>query len=222
MRRTAPGVTALIGCALLALAGCAGGNAGAATTGTPNAGPPAPSAPPAVTPKSALAVLVVVPKGYPPHPRELSGPFTLQSFLGTLSAIPAEDRALLLNASFTEGYQASRISPDRKKQYTVRLFKTGSKKKAKDLQLGFWNQETHSGKFAVRGVPGVLSGRRIAPTGGPDESEAVAEVSFVVGTLVARISVRETGPVSSDLTPDTTLAATVGRQQYARLSSKSG
>lgn len=223
MRRTAPGVTVLVVGALLALPGCAGGDAGAATTGTANNSAAAPSVtPPPAAPKSALAGLIVVPNGYGPDARELSGPFTLQSFLGAISGVPGEDRALLLNASFKEGYQAVRVSPDRQKQYTVRLFRTGSKRKAQDLRVGFWNQDTFTGKYAVPGVPDIRTGRRVAPTGAPDESEAVAQAAFVTGNLLAQITVRQTGPIAGNLQPDTTLAAMLAQQQYKRLTSKSG
>jgi pyruvate/2-oxoglutarate dehydrogenase complex dihydrolipoamide acyltransferase (E2) component len=218
-------VTVLVACALMALPGCAGGDAGAATSSTPKnaAAPAVPTPPPATeTPKSTLAGLIVVPNGYGPDHREVSGAFSLQSFLDTISGIPAEDRALLLNADFTEGYQAARISPDRKKQYTVRLFRTGSKRKAQDLRAGFWRQETFTGDYAVPAVPGVLTGRRVAPTGQPDESEAVAQASFVAGTMLAQITVRQTGPIGSTLRPDTKLATMLAQQQYKRLTAKAG
>jgi hypothetical protein len=213
-------VTVLVACALLTLPGCAGGDAGAATSSTPKG--VASSAPAATAPKSALAGLIVVPDRYGPDPRELSGAFTLQSFLGTISSVPAEDRALLLNADFAEGYQAARISPDRKKQYTVRLFRTGSKRKAEDLRAGFWRQESFTSEYAVPKVPGVLTGRRTAPTGQPDESEAVAQASFVAGTMLAQITVRQTGPIGSNLQPDTKLATILAQQQYKRLTAKAG
>lgn len=219
MRRTAPGVTVLVVCALLALPGCAGGDAGAVTTGAAN-NAAAPAAPAPTTPKSALAALIVVPDGYGPDEREVSGPFTLQSFLGTISGVPAEDRALLLNASFKDGYQAVRISPDREKQYTIRLFRTGSKRKAQDLRAGFWSQETFSGSFSVPGVPEIRTGRWIGPNGVPDESEAVAQATFVTGNLLAQITVRQTGPITGDLQPDTTLVTALAQQEYKRLTSK--
>ncbi|GAA1529387.1 hypothetical protein [Kribbella lupini] len=223
MRRTAPGVTVLVVCALLALPGCAGGDAGAATTRTADsaAAPAAPSAQP-VAPKSALAGLIVVPNGYGPDARELSGPFTLQSFLGTISGVPAEDRALLLNASFKEGYQAVRLSPDREKQYTIRLFRTGSKRKAQDLRAGFWSQDIFSGNYSVPGVPDIRTGRRVGPNGVPDEIEAIAQAAFVTGNLLAQITVRQSGPITGNLQPDTKLATALAQQQYKRLTTKSG
>jgi hypothetical protein len=224
VRRTAPGVTVLVVCALLALPGCAGGDAGAVTADPANkaAAPAAPSAPTPAAPKSGLAGLIVVPNGYGPDERELSGPFTLQSFLGAISGVPAEDRALLLNASFKEGYQAVRISPDREKQYTIRLFRTGSKRKAQDLRAGFWSQDTFTGKYSVAGVPDIRTGRRVGPSGVPDESEAVAQASFVTGSLLAQITVRQTGPITGNLQPDTTLATALAQQQFKRLTTKSG
>ncbi|GAB3823982.1 hypothetical protein GCM10028799_41660 [Kribbella italica] len=216
-------MTVLVVCALLALPGCAGGDAGAVTTGTANkaAAPPAPTAPPTpAAAKSALAGLVVVPNGYAADARELSGPFTLQSFLGTLSGVPAEDRALLLNASFKEGYQAVRVSPDREKQYTIRLFRTGSKRKAQDLRAGFRSQDNFTGKYGVPGVPDVRTGRRVGPNGVPDEAEAVAQAAFVTGNLLAQITVRQTGPIAGNLQPDTTLATALAQQQYKRLTTK--
>jgi hypothetical protein len=136
--------------------------------------------------------------------------------------VPAVDRALLLNASFTEGYQVFRVSPDRRKRFTLELFKTGSKAKAVDLQQGFWKQDVHSRKFAVPGVPGALTDARVEVVGSSDQMEAVAQTSFVVGTLVAELTIRESGTVQNAPTPDTALIATLTRQQKDRLARKSG
>lgn len=229
MRRTAPGVAAALSTLLLAsatLTGC-GSNAGAATSGSTDAANPAPSAPAiAATPKSGLAAQVVVPAGYlaadGSDPLELTGPFDARLYLSTLSPVPPEDRALLLNAGFTGGYQAFRTSPDRRKRYTLQLFKTASNAKANRLQQGFWSQENRRNAFVVPGVPAALSDARTVATGIADRSEAIAEVSFVVGTLVAEISVRQTGPVSSNLIPDKALVASIANQQKAALTRKAG
>lgn len=225
MRRKAPGMTAVLLCAVLGVSGCAGGDAGALTS-SGSSGRQAAPAPGASAPADALkggmAGLIVVPKGYVADSRELSGPFKLASYLDTVSAFQAEDRALLLNATFTEGFQAVRMSPDRQKQYTVQLYKTGSAKKAKYLQLGFWNQQSHTMKFAVPGVPQAFSDQRVGITGTAEQSEAVAETSFVVGTLLVQIKVRQVGELETTLIPDTALARTLAKQQYARLTTKSG
>ena len=229
MRRHAPGVAAVLyvgvlGVGVLGLTGC-GSNAGATTTQV-QAAPAAPTAAPKAVPSSSLAPLVVVPSGYlkstAADPEQLSGPFTAELYLDTLSPLPAVDRALLLNASFTEGYQVFRVSPDRRKRFTLELFKTGSKAKAADLQQGFWKQDVHSRKFAVRGVPGVLTDARVEVVGSSDQMEAVAQTSFVVGTLVAELTIRESGTLQNTPAPDTALIATLTKQQKDRLARKSG
>lgn len=225
MRRAAPSVAAVVTTVLLGsavLSGCSS-DAGAVTTN----GGAAPSAPPATAePASALAGLIVVPAGYAkaesPDPDQLTGPFDAEAYLGTLSSTPSEDRALLLNASFTEGYQAYRVSADKKKRFTVQLFKAGSKAKARGLQQGFWQQDNHSRSFAIPGVPEAMTDARVVVSGSTNRSEAIAEASFVVGVLVAEISVHQTGEVTADLVPDTALIASIAKQQKARLSRDSG
>jgi hypothetical protein len=129
------------------------------------------------------------------------------------------DRALLLNAGFVEGYRAGRLSPDKKKRFTVQLFKAATPAKARTLQQGFWSQDTHEAGF---GVPNALSDARVQYDGGTGQSEAVAEVSFVVGSLVAELSIRETGALGTNLRPDTTLVKALAQQQRARLTTSSG
>ena len=228
MRRAVLGVTAVLLPAVL-LAGC--GNDTGTGTGTAiatgNGGVTVKSSPPATTAApTGLAALVVVPAGYlapeTSDPRQLSGPFDSSSYLATLSSVPPEDKALLLNASFKEGYHAFRTSPDRRIRLTVQLFKTGSKAKADTLQQGFWDQDDHSTKFAVPGLPGALSDAKLAVTGDPGLSAATAEVSFVVGDLVAEISVREMGKTGSNLVPDAALVASLAKEQKDRLTHSTG
>jgi hypothetical protein len=205
-------VTAL----LLGVTGC-GSDAGASvgTLQTPSA-TKAPARDNAA--KSTLAGLVVLPRGYVADPRSASGAFTATTYLGNWSADPALDRALLLNAGFVEGYRASRLSPDRKKRFTVQLFKAATPAKAKTLQEGFWSQDTHERSF---GVPNALSDARVEYDGGTGQSEAVAQVSFVVGTLVAELTIRQTGALGTDPRPDTTLLKTLATQQRSRLTTTS-
>jgi hypothetical protein len=216
--RTAPGVAAVVTALLLGVTGC-GSDAGASTGSLQT--PSATKAPAAVRdkePKNALAGLVVLPRGYIADPRGTSGAFTATTFLGNWSAEPAVDRALLLNAGFVEGYRASRLSPDKKKRFTVQLFKAASPARAKVLQQGFWNQDTHERGF---GVPNALSDARVQYDGGTGQSEAVAEVSFVVGALVAELTIRETGALDTTSRPDTALLKTLAAQQRARLTTTS-
>jgi hypothetical protein len=232
VRRALLGVTAVLLPAVL-LAGC-GKDTGTAIgtgtgtgNGTSDGSGTVKSLPPATTAvPTGLAALVVVPTGFlapeSSDPREVSGPFDSSSYLATLSSVPPEDKALLLNASFKEGYHAFRTSPDRRKRLTVQLFKTGSKAKAVVLQQGFWDQDDHSTKFAVPGAPGALSDAKLAVTGDPGQSAATAEVSFVVGDLVAEISVRELGKTGSNLVPDTALVASLAKQQKDRLTHGTG
>jgi hypothetical protein len=208
------------------LAGCGNATGTGIGIGSGTVESPKPS-PSATTPAPiGLAAMVVVPTGYlapvSSDPRELSGPFDAGSYLATLSSVPPEDKALLLNASFKEGYHAFRTSPDRRKRLTVQLFRSGSKAKAVVLQQGFWGQEDHSTTFAVPGVPGALSDAKLAVTGDPGRSAATAEVSFVVGDVVAEISVREVGKTGSDLVPDTAVVAALAKQQKDRLTRSPG
>lgn len=228
MRRTAPGVAAVLSTLLLApalLTGC-GNDAGAAAAGPDASAPDAPpSAPPASAPSSSLAPLAVLPAGYlaadGSDPRNLTGPFTAQKYLSTLSPVPPEDRALLLNAGFVEGYQASRTSPDRRKKYTLQLFKTASNGKAKRLQQGFWEQENRRNSFQVPGVPEAFSDARVVATGIGERSEAIAEVSYVIGSLVVELSVEQIAPASTNPRPDTALVAALAKQQRTALTRKS-
>jgi hypothetical protein len=221
VRRAAPGVAVVLS-ALVALSavGC-GNSAGAATSNGPGAAVPAAKS--AVT---GLAELVVIPAGYVTgditDPSELSGPFGRESYLNALSSSPAEDRALLLNAHFAEGYQAYRTSADRKKHYTVQIFRVGSKTQADVLRQGFWAQETHGHSFAVPGGPDVLTDARVVVSTSVGRSEAVAESSFVVGSLVTEISVSQAGDLTADLTPDTALVAAITKQQRQSLTRKAG
>ena len=160
----------------------------------------------------------MLPRGYVADPRNASGPFTATAYLNTWSADPALDRALLLNASFVEGYRATRLSADRKKRYTVQLFKTGSAAKAKALQKGLWTQGTHDHPFMV---PYALSDARVDYDGSTDQSVAVAEASLAIGPVVVQLTVRETGALGTSLTPDTTLITTLAEQQHTRLTATS-
>jgi hypothetical protein len=210
---------------LAVLTGC-GNDAGAATTpvganAPADAGAPAPAA--AVT---GLAGLTVFPEGFlkgsAAEPAQTTGPFTRQSFVDTLSATPAEDLALLLNAGCKEGYQTFRLSPDRRKRVTVQLFKTASKAKAHDLQKGFWSQDEHTKPFAVPGLPEALADAQTGVVGVTGQVEATAEASITVGTMVAEVTVSQSGTLEKTPVPDTKLAATMIKLQQARLTTKSG
>ncbi|MGY4765377.1 hypothetical protein ACXC9Q_00510 [Kribbella sp. CWNU-51] len=204
---------------LLGVTGC--GNHSNSSTGSlqsPAAKTSALAAPTDKKPKGTLAGLVVLPRGYVDDTQNSTGPFTATAFLASWSADPATDRALLLNAAFTDGYRATRLSPDKKKRFTLQLFKTGSAAKARVLQRGFWSQETHERSFDV---PDALSDARVAYDGGLDQSVAIAEVSFVAGALVAELSVQQTGALGTDLRPDTGLLTSLAREQRARLTATS-
>jgi hypothetical protein len=209
VRSAVPVVTTVLLSSLLA-AGC-GHGPGVANSRAPSSTPD----------PTGLRALIVVPAGYVERPstdpREQSGPFDSQSYLAHFSGLPPQDKALLLNADFTEGYHAFRTSPDRRKQVTVDLFRAGSGPKALTLQHGFWAEDDHSRTFPVPGVPGALSDAHVVVTGDRGRSVAAAEVSFVVGGLLVDIDIREFGEVGSDLVPDTTLAAFFAKQQKTRL-----
>jgi hypothetical protein len=168
--------------------------------------------------KTTLAALVALPRGYVADRQNTTGPFTATAYLNTWSADPALDRALLLNASFAEGYRATRLSPDKKKRYTVQLFKTGSAAKAKALQKGLWAQDVHDHPFTI---PDALSDARVEYDGGTDQSVAVAEASLAVGLVVVELTIRETGALGTNLTPDTALITAMVKEQRTRLTTTS-
>ena len=218
MTRTASGVAAVVTALLLGMTACSHDDGSSGASQSPDAKKSAIAGPVDKQTKSGLAGLAVLPRGYVADPGNATGPFTATSFLNTWSADPALDRALLLNAAFVEGYRATRLSPDKKKRFTLQLFRTGSPAKARNLQQGFWGQDIHEKSF---GVPDALSDARVDYDGGADQSVAVAEVSFVVGPMVAELSVRQTGALGSDLKPDTALITALAKEQRARLTATS-
>ncbi|MFF0344946.1 hypothetical protein [Kribbella sp. NPDC004875] len=219
MKRTAPGVAVVVTAVLLSVTAC--GNEDGASAGGVQAPPVKHSAlngPAEKAAKGSLAALAALPRGYVADSRNGTGPFTATAFLNTWSADPALDRALLLNAGFLEGYRASRLSPDKKKRYTVQLFKTGSAAKAKVLQKGLWSQDTHERSFDL---PGALTDARVEYDGGADQSVATAEASLTVGPLVVELSIREAAPLGTALTPDAPLITTLTKEQRTRLTTTS-
>lgn len=225
VRRVAPGVAALVCAGLAVVSGC-GSDAGAGIAPVGVNTSPANAVAPAPVAASRLAGLAVVPggflKGNPGEVTQLTGPFTRQAFVDSLSASPGEDLALLLNAGCKEGYQLFRLSPDRSKRVTVQLFKTASKAKAQDLQKGFWNQDEHSKPFAVKGLPTALTDARTQVGGVTGQFEAIAAASITVGSVVAEITVSQTGTLENTPVPDTKLASTLLRSQHTRLTTNSG
>lgn len=215
--RTAPAVAAVVTALLLGVTACGNdSDAGVKSLQTP--APKALAAPADKAKKGTLAGLAVLPRGYLPDTHNSTGPFTATAFLTTWSADPATDRALLLNAGFVEGYRATQLSPDKKKRFTLQLFKVGSAAKARALQQGFWNQDTHERSFDV---PEALSDASVQYDGGANQSVALAQVSIVVGAMVAELSVQENGAIGANLKPDTALLTTLAKQQRARLSATS-
>ncbi|TDD58284.1 hypothetical protein E1263_19920 [Kribbella antibiotica] len=212
VNRSAPGIAAVVTALLLGVTAC-GNDAGASVR--PAAAPAAVAEQPA---PSALAGLVALPAGYIADPKNTTGPFTTETYLANYSAEPALDRALLLNAGFATGYRATRLSPDKKKRYVIQLFKAANPAKAKILQAGLWRQETRDHPFQV---PGALSNAHAAYDAGTEKTEAIAEASFTAGNLVALLSVRQSAPLNTPITPDTALITTQVALQHTRLTSKS-
>ncbi|MET9314839.1 hypothetical protein ABZX12_23740 [Kribbella sp. NPDC003505] len=219
MRRNASGVAVVVIAALLGMTACGSeDSASASAAQTPAAKHSALSGSAGKTAKSALASLAALPRGYVADARNAPRPFTATAYLSTWSADPALDRALLLNASFVEGYRASRLSPDKKKRYTVQLFKTGSAAKAKTLQQGLWSQDVHDHPFTI---PNALSDARVEYDGSTDQSIAIAEASLAVGAVVVELTVRESGALGTSLTPDTALITALAKEQHTRLTATS-
>jgi len=217
VKRSTPGVAAVATALLLGVTGC-GTDAGASVSDVSTPTATKSLGPAAKAPRSSLAGLIVLPRGYIADSKSGSGPFNAAAFLDNWSAVPAVDRALLLNAGFIEGYRATRLSPDRKKRFTLQVFKAATPAKAKVLQEGFWNQDAHERSF---NVPNALTDARVEYDGGTGQSEAVAEASFVVGALVAELTIRQTGALGTNPRPDIALVAALAKQQQARLTSTS-
>ncbi|HEY3511067.1 hypothetical protein [Kribbella sp. NPDC051137] len=219
MTRNAAGVAVVVTALLLGVTACGSdGGSSASAAEKPVAKHSALTGSAGKTTKSALADLVVLPRGYVADPGNPTGAFTATSYLNTWSADPALDRALLLNAGFVEGYRATRLSPDKKKRYTVQLFKTGSAAKAQALRNGLWKQDTHDHPFAL---PGALSDANVEYDGGTDLSVATAEASLAIGATVVELTVRETAALGTTLTPDTGLITTLAKDQRTRLTAPS-
>ncbi|NIK62271.1 hypothetical protein [Kribbella shirazensis] len=219
MRRNASGFAVAVTAVLLGVTGCGNEDGVSAVAAqTPAAERSELSGSADNSAKSTLAALAALPRGYVADPRNTTGPFTATTYLKTWSADPALDRALLLNASFVEGYRATRLSPDKKKRYTIQLFKTGSPAKAKALQKGLWSREAHDQAFKV---PQALSDARVEYDGAAQQSVAIAEASLAVGPMVVELTVREAAPLGTELIPDTALITTVAKLQYTRLTATS-
>ncbi|HZX07926.1 hypothetical protein [Kribbella sp.] len=215
MTRNAAGIAVLVTGLLLAVTGCGNDGAGSASAAeTPAAKHSALTGTADKTAKSTLADLVALPRGYVEDPGNPTGGFTATSYLNTWSADPALDRALLLNAGFVEGYRATRLSPDKKKRFTVQLFKTASAAKAQTLQSGLWKQDTHEHPFAV---PDALTDAKVEYDGGTDQSVATAEASLAIGQMVVELTIREAAALGTTLTPDTALITTLAKDQRTRL-----
>ncbi|MGZ0148447.1 hypothetical protein ACXJJ3_15350 [Kribbella sp. WER1] len=218
-RRPALGGAVAVAVLLLGVTACGGESGSSATAAeTPAAKHSALTGTAGKTAKSTLADLVVLPRGFVADPGNPTGAFTTTSYLSTWSADPALDRALLLNAGFVEGYRATRLSPDKKKRFTVQLFKTASSAKAQALQNGLWKQDAHDHPFAV---PNALSDANVEYDGAADRSVATAEASLTVGALVVELTVRETAALGTTLTPDTGLVTTLAKDQRTRLTAAS-
>jgi hypothetical protein len=215
VKRNAAGVAVLVTGLLLGVTACGSEDGGSASAAqTPAAKHSELNGTADTASKSALAAVVALPRGYVADTRTGTAPFTATSYLNTWSADPALDRALLLNASFVEGYRATRLSPDKKKRFTVQLFKTGSATKAKVLQNGLWTQDDHSNPFAL---PGALSDAHVEYDGGTDQSVAIAEATLAIGPVVVELSIREAAALGTTLTPDTALITTLAKEQRTRL-----
>ena len=227
MRRV-PRVPALTLAAMLMATGC-GGSSGGAPVAAPGIGPGRRPCPDPCRRRrqgqaaaSGLATLVVTPTGFDSPPartnREKSGSFDIRAFVEDYSAAPHEDRALLMNADFTDGYYAFSASPDRQTQVTLYLFQAGTSAKAATLEQGLWAEGNHGIQFAVPGVPGAKSGAKVMVAATTGRTIATADVSFVVGKVVARIGVRhQFADDARQPVPDTGLAADLARQQHLRL-----
>ncbi|MFC0627336.1 hypothetical protein [Kribbella deserti] len=176
----------------------------------------------AQAPASKLAALVVTPSGFRSPAgrtaRETSGPLDSQTFVDQHSTSPYRDRALLLNADFTEGYYANRVSADGRTTARTYLFRAGTPAKARVLQQGFWADSNHGTPLRVPGVPGVQTGTKVEVSAANGRTYAVLETTFSVGRTVVQVLVRRRlTEGEQSLAPNTHPAVTLTQDQYRRL-----
>jgi hypothetical protein len=211
-------------------------SATASSTPAPQASPsaPAPSRAPAPQPTAPkatprpdnLAQLVVPSDTFTrassrDWDKERVGPFGVERFVSKLSGTPKEDRKLLAQTGFVQGYVSIRMSSD-DRRLVVYLYRFRTSKGAVELQNRFWDQYKHGDTFTVRGIPRTWTDAGLWKKSSPTRYSATANANFVVGNILAQVTVSESGATSAGLRPDTRLAATIAKLQQELLLKAAG
>ncbi|MFI6676032.1 hypothetical protein [Kribbella sp. NPDC050470] len=145
--------------------------------------------------------------------RERVGPFDAERFVSKLSGTPEEDRKLLARTGFVRGYVSIRMSSD-DRRLVVYLYRFRSHEGAVTLQDRFWDQYEHGDTFTVRGISRTWTDSGLFKKSSPTRFTATANANFVVGNVLAQVSVTESSETSEGLRPDTQLAATISKLQH--------
>ncbi|GAA1619393.1 hypothetical protein GCM10009789_86420 [Kribbella sancticallisti] len=180
--------------------------------------PTAPTAPTATPRQDDLARLVVPSATFTrtssrDWDRQRVGPFGVERFVSKLSGTPKEDRQLLARTGFVQGYVSIRMSSD-DRRLVVYLYRFRSHAGATALQKGFWGQYEHGDTFTVRGISRTWTDSGLKKVSSPTRYSATANVNFVVGNLLAQVTVTESSKTIDGLRPDTRLAATIAKLQH--------
>lgn len=187
---------------------------------------PRPTAPTATPRQDDLAQLVVGSATFTrPSSRDWDqqriGPFDVERFVSKLSGTPKEDRRLLAQTGFVQGYVSIRMSSD-DRRLVVYLYRFRTHKGAVALQNSFWGQYEHGDTFTVRGVPRTWTDSGLKKKSSPTLFTATANADFVVGNVLAQVTVTESSKTTDGLRPDTRLAATISNLQHDLLLKAAG
>lgn len=207
-------------------------SATASTTPAPQAPDPTPSravsprpTTPAATPKQDDLARLVVPSdtftqtSSRAWDRQRVGPFDVERFVSMLSGTPKEDRQLFARLGFVRGHVSIRMSSD-KRRLVVYLYRFRTHDGAMALQKSFWGQYEHGDKFTVEGISRTWTDSGLKKNS--TRYTASANVNFVVGKVLAQVTVTESNKTGDGLRPDTRLAADIAKLQHDLLLKAAG
>ncbi|MEU4392805.1 hypothetical protein [Kribbella sp. NPDC023855] len=199
-------------------------SATASTTPAPHT--PAPTPPravsprpttPAATPRQIDLARLVVPSdtftqtSSRDWDQQRVGPFDLERFVSMLSGTPKEDRQLFSRHGFVRGHVSIRMSSD-ERRLVVYLYRFRTHDGAVALQKSFWGQYEHGDKFRVEGISRTWTDSGLKKNS--TRYTATANVNFVVGKVLAQVTVTESNKTGNGLRPDTQLAADIAKLQH--------
>jgi hypothetical protein len=200
------------------------GAATASTTPAPQAPDPSPSravstrpSTPVATPRQVDLARLVVPSdtftrtSSRDWDRQRVGPFDVERFAAMLSGTPKEDRQLFARHGFVRGHVSIRMSSD-ERRLVVYLYRFRTHDGAVALQKAFWGQYEHGDKFTVEGISRTWTDAGLKKNS--TRYSATANVNFVVGKVLAQVTVTESNNTGAGLRPDTRLAADIAKLQH--------